>query len=272
MREEEKKRSSQISKFFKKRWVFPAVYLVSAALLISMLVWYQQSGTDTVKDPKMTDEGKDVTGKAKNPVMEVNRSFETVAMPVKNEDNVEYVTQFFDPDASAEEQAAALIVDGTQYRPNMGLDIAMKDGKDFEVLAALSGKVITVRQDTLLGNVIEIEHEKGILTVYQSVKDFKVKVGDEVKQGQAIATSGTSQLNKEAKIHVHFEIRKDNEALNPLDYFGQPFTALEGAPSEQDEMSGQLEKKDGKEASDESDTEETDMQEHSNPSEDADGQ
>ncbi|MFK4998772.1 peptidoglycan DD-metalloendopeptidase family protein [Bacillus sp. N9] len=125
-----------------------------------------------------------------------------------------------------EEQEQALIVNGNQYRPSMGLDIADKDGKEFKVVAALSGKVATVRQDALLGNVIEIEHEKGIMTVYQSVKDMKVKVGDTVKQGDELATSSTSQFNQAVENHVHFEIRKDHVAVNPLAYFGQPIATL----------------------------------------------
>ncbi|MEC2323213.1 M23 family metallopeptidase [Lederbergia lenta] len=228
MREEEKNQSSQVKKFFKKRWVFPAVYLVSAALLISMIVWYQTGGLNIAKGPEVADPGKELIGnKNDEPSIEVNQSFENFAMPVQNQDEVEVVTQFFDSAASAEDQEKALIVDGDMYRPNMGLDIAHKEGKEFKVVSALSGKVAAVRQDNLLGNVIEIEHDKGIMTVYQAVKDIQVEAGDMVKQGEVLATSSTSQLNKAAENHVHFEIRKESKAVNPLSFFGQPVTALE---------------------------------------------
>lgn len=257
MREEEKNRSSQNS-FFKKRWVFPAIYLVSAALLISMIIWYQTSVTDNAQTPKVTDNGKEAGKAGDEPVVEVNQSFENVVMPLKNEDEASIVTEFFDVNASPEKQEAALIVDGNKFSPSMGLDIAMKDGKDFEVLAALSGKVSDVRKDSLLGNVIEVEHEKGILTVYQSVKDIQVKAGDTVKQGDVIATSSTSQLNREAKNHVHFEIRKENKALNPLDFFGQPVTSIEDYESDAD-VKEELEET--------SDSEDFDGAEHSQPTE-----
>jgi stage II sporulation protein Q len=238
MREEEKKRSS-LKHFFKKRWVFPAIYLASAALLISMLVWYQSSEKNTANEQNMTEKSRNLTGMSgDNEAIEVNQAFENVAYPVKNEDEVEIVTEFFDTNASAEEQEAALIVDGSTYRPNMGVDIAKKDGSGFAVTASLSGKVIDTRQDALLGNVIELEHENGIKTIYQSVSDIKVKAGDQVKQGDVLASSGTSQMNKEAKNHVHFEIRKDNMALNPIDYFGQPFTAFDKV-KEPSEASGE---------------------------------
>ncbi|MFD1708552.1 peptidoglycan DD-metalloendopeptidase family protein [Siminovitchia sediminis] len=246
MREEEKKRSS-LQKFFKKRWVFPAIYLASAALLISMIFWYQASGDNTADDSNLTEDSQELTGMDNNDAaIEVNQSFENISVPVKNEEEVDYITQFYDANASIEEQEAALIVDGNTYRPNTGIDIAMRDGSEFEVLASLSGKVSAVRNDSLLGNVIEVEHENGVKTIYQSIKDIQVKSGDTVKQGQVLATSGTSQLNKEAKNHVHFEIRKDNTALNPLDFFGQPFTALENvkeeaAETEQEEPANEME-------------------------------
>ena len=75
--------------------------------------------------------------------------------------------------------------------------------------------------------MIEIEHENGIVTRYQSVKDMKVKVGDKVKQGQALATAGKSLINEEAGVHVHFEIRKDGIPVNPEDYLDKPLSTLQ---------------------------------------------
>ncbi|GIN69734.1 stage II sporulation protein Q [Bacillus sp. J14TS2] len=229
MREEEKNQSSQWKKVLKKRWVYPAIYLASAALIISGIFWFQAANKDVADPPSVTENNTDdLLGSNNNEdAVEVTQSLENVDMPVANADEVEYVTEFFDINASEEEQEAALIVDGNKYHPNLGVDIAKKDNSEFDVLAALSGKVTAVRDDSLLGNVIEIEHDKGVTTIYQSVKNMKVQVGDSVKQGDALATSGTSQLNKDAKTHLHFEIRKDNQAVNPQSYFGQSVTSLE---------------------------------------------
>ena len=229
MREEEKNQSSQWKKVLKKRWVYPAIYLASAALIISGIFWFQAGNKDVADPPSVTENNSDdLLGSNNNEdAVEVNQSLENVDVPVANVDDVEYITEFFDINASEEEQEAALIVDGNKYHPNLGVDIATKDKKEFEVLAALSGKVTAVRNDSLLGNVIEIDHDKGVTTIYQSVKDIKVQVGDSVKQGDPLATSGTSQLNKDAKTHLHFEIRKDNQAVNPQSYFGQPVSSLE---------------------------------------------
>lgn len=227
MREEEKNQSSRWKKVLKKRWVYPAVYLACAALLISGIVWFQTANKNIADKPNVSENPNDLLGHDPDgEAIEVTQSFEDIAYPLENQDDVEVVTEFFDINASAEEQEMALVANGNKYHPNLGLDFAAKDGSEFEVLAALSGKVTAVRDDSLLGNVIEIDHENGVATIYQSIKDIKVKVGDNVKQGDVLATSGTSQLNKAAKNHLHFEIRKDSTAMNPLNFFGQPLTAL----------------------------------------------
>ncbi|UII55719.1 M23 family metallopeptidase [Cytobacillus spongiae] len=229
MREEEKKRSSQdssVKRFLKKRWAFPAIYIASAAIILTAVLWYQ-NGANNASD-EFDYEATDIAGKKYNePAVEVNRTMENFAMPVANPDEAVIQKQFYDDNASKEQQEAALVFYNNTYHPNTGIDITMKDGKSFDVVAALSGTVTKVNEDSLLGNVIEIEHEKGIVTQYQSVKDFAVKVGDQVEQGQVLATAGESLFNGEAGQHVHFEIRKDGVAVNPIDFFQKPLSALQ---------------------------------------------
>ncbi|MBU8881080.1 M23 family metallopeptidase [Bacillus sp. FJAT-29790] len=230
MREEEKKRSSQDSsfkRFFKKRWAFPAIYIASAAIILTAVLWYQNSNSAT--DPGNYDyNATDVPGKKFNePSIEVNRAMENFKMPVKDADSVVIQRQFYDMNGKPEEQEAALVVYNNQYHPNTGIDYAMKDGETFDIVAALSGTVTKVANDALLGNVIEIEHDKGIVTQYQSVTEISVEVGSEVKQGQVIAKAGESMIDEEAGVHVHFEIRKDNVAVNPLDYIQKPLSSLQ---------------------------------------------
>ncbi|MDQ0214122.1 stage II sporulation protein Q [Oikeobacillus pervagus] len=234
MREEEKKQSSQkMRNILKKRWVFPAIYLASAAILISGIIWYQASD-DEVKDEYGYDESANKEN-FDNPAVEVNKAMENIVMPMKNPDAAVIKKEFYDHKASKEKQEAALVVYNNTYQPNTGIDLASKDGKSFEVTAALSGKVTNVQEDSFLGNVIEIEHRDGVVTVYQSVKDLKVEKGDTVTQGQVIAKAGQSLFNEEAGIHVHFEIRKDDKPINPQSYFNKPVSSLSELPKEEKE-------------------------------------
>ena len=230
MREEEKKRKSQksgVKRILSKRWALPAIYLASAALLLTAILWFQDdsrdlSNSDNVSDPKTEDTSK-VDGQD---AVEVNTKQENVAWPLAEKDQSVIKKEFYDLNGSKESQENALIHYDNKYELSRGIDVAKKDGSTFDVLAAVSGKVTKVQEDTLLGNVIEVNHGNGITTKYQSVTDIAVKVGDKVEKGQPLAKAGQSLLNKEAGIHVHFEIRKDNVAVNPVDYFEKSVSAL----------------------------------------------
>ncbi|WP_044023073.1 M23 family metallopeptidase [Bacillus sp. SG-1] len=225
MREEEKKQPSQ--KFFKKRWAYPAIYLASAAIIITAILWYQAAGNDVAEEQNLGYEEDVPTGNQfDRPAVEVNRTMENFVLPVADGNEVVIEKGFYDVNASEEEQEAALVVYDNQYHPNQGIDISL-GGKDFDVLAAMSGTVTKVQEDSLLGNMIEVEHGKGIVTRYQSVKDFAVEVGDAVEQGQKLATAGQSLFNEKAGVHVHFEIRKDNVAVNPQEYVNKSLATLQ---------------------------------------------
>jgi len=227
MREEENKRSSQsssVKRFFQKRWVFPAIYIASAAIILTAVLWYQSSDNAT---DKYDYESSDLTGKKNDtPALEVNSSLENLKMPVKDPMDAVVKMEFYDFKASEEKQEAALVFYNNTYVPHTGVDFTSKDGETFEVVSALSGTVTRVEEDATLGNVIEIEHDKGIVTQYQSVKDVKVEVGDKVKQGQVLAMAGQSLFGEESGTHVHFEIRKDGVAVNPTKFFNKPVSDL----------------------------------------------
>jgi stage II sporulation protein Q len=247
MREEEKKRTSQDSsfkRFMKKRWVFPAIYIASAALILTAVFWYQASSiNNAAKDNKFDYNATDLTGKNNNPpAMEVNTALENIKWPLANPEKATVQKPFYDVNGTDEQQEAALISYNNSYQPNTGIDIT-KNGESFEVVAALSGHVSKVdANDTLLGNMIEITHDNNVVTRYTSVTDIKVKEGDAVKQGQALAMAGQSLLNEEAGIHAHFEIRKDNTPVNPIEFFEKPVSSVVVEQAVQEEAVEDVEK------------------------------
>ncbi|WP_338450191.1 M23 family metallopeptidase [Niallia oryzisoli] len=231
MREEEKNTSQGFKRYFKKRWVFPAVYIASAALILTGVLWYQNSSTDNAIDSdKFSLNGQEAPGQnAKDQAVEVARAMENVKLPLtaKDSSSVKIQKKFYEDNAKAEEQEAALVVYQNQYHPNTGIDITVKDGEAFDVIASLSGTVTRVEEDALLGNVIEIQHSDDIVVQYSSVKNMKVEVGDEIEQGQALATAGQSLFNEEAGTHVHFEIRKNGVPVNPEKFLNKPVSELQ---------------------------------------------
>lgn len=92
-----------------------------------------------------------------------------------------------------------------------GIDIAAPVGTP--VLAALDGKVAYVGMERGYGNVVILEHSGSVMTVYAHNERNLVRLGDEVKKGQPIATVG--QSGNATGPHLHFEYRVSGKAINP---------------------------------------------------------
>ena len=95
---------------------------------------------------------------------------------------------------------------------HQGIDIGVPVGTS--VYAAASGTVIKNGYTSARGNYVEINHGNGNTTLYQHLSTAAVKIGDTVKQGQVIAKSGNSGISTGA--HLHFEMRENGKAINPL--------------------------------------------------------
>lgn len=103
MREEEKKQSSRklgIKRFFKKRWVYPAIYIGAGAILLSTFLWFQARDNEGAKENEFgyeSNSGRDLTGED---ALEVNSPVEDFEWPVADKNVVEVVTNFYDPAAT----------------------------------------------------------------------------------------------------------------------------------------------------------------------------
>jgi murein DD-endopeptidase MepM/ murein hydrolase activator NlpD len=105
-----------------------------------------------------------------------------------------------------------------------GVDFSAPQGTP--IYAPGTGKVIKVKRSRRgYGNQIEIDHGYGYITFYAHIKDFKVKKGDIVTRGQEIATIGNT--GKSTAPHLHYEVRKDDRAVNPIYFFFNDLTPEE---------------------------------------------
>ena len=146
-----------------------------------------------------------------------------VIRPYKATD-VRIVKDFYDYRADAEKQENALLYYENTYLQNSGVSYSGAD--NFEVVAILDGKVIGVKEDNILGNVVEIRHGNDIISVYQSLSDVKVKEGDVVSQGDVIARSGNSNISKELNDHLHFELIIGGQNVNPEEYYNKSVSEI----------------------------------------------
>jgi murein DD-endopeptidase MepM/ murein hydrolase activator NlpD len=95
-----------------------------------------------------------------------------------------------------------------------GIDIA--DRRGAPIFAAATGRVIRADYSGGYGRMVELDHGFGITTRYAHCTSLKVKKGDVVAASDLIATMGSS--GRVTGPHLHFEVRIDGHAVDPLDY------------------------------------------------------
>ena len=100
------------------------------------------------------------------------------------------------------------------YGRHWGLDIDCNNANTN--YAALDGIVTRSGWSGAFGNLVEIDHGNGIVTLYGHNAKLYVKSGQAVSQGDPIALCGTT--GRSTGTHLHFEVRVNGSAVNPLDY------------------------------------------------------
>lgn len=99
-------------------------------------------------------------------------------------------------------------------RTHEGIDLGCSVGTD--VLASDGGTVTVAGYSGAYGYLVEIDHQNGMVTRYGHNSSVLVNVGDKVYKGQHIAESGNT--GRSTGPHIHFEIRVNGTAQNPLNY------------------------------------------------------
>ncbi len=85
------------------------------------------------------------------------------------------------------------------------------------VLATLDGTVIFTGFDPQYGNVIQIQHKNGFVSIYKHNELLLKRMGDQVIAGEAIALVGNTG-NLSTGPHLHFELWYRGTPLNPEEY------------------------------------------------------
>ncbi len=95
-----------------------------------------------------------------------------------------------------------------------GIDISGHVGE--EVFSSASGSIVFSGKQHGYGKVIIIDHGDRFYTVYAHLSYIAAKKGGLVKAGQLIGKIGLTGNSTGA--HLHFEVRKKDKAVNPMDY------------------------------------------------------
>lgn len=117
---------------------------------------------------------------------------------------------------------------GYRMHPVLG-GRAHHNGIDFDantgdpVRSAGNGLVKYAGWKSGFGNVVEIDHQNGYVTVYGHNSAFTVKEGDVVRAGQVVAKAGST--GRSTGSHVHFEVHKEGRPVNPQAFLNQAKSA-----------------------------------------------
>ena len=208
-----------------KKEVVYGIYASIVLLLISLLYYADLSNRSLNK----TKEKEDYTYVSKlfNTGVKSVVSTPTTALVIRpfNNADVKVVKSFYNYKAEETEQQKSIINYDTTYMQNNGTIYGGID-EQFDVVSVLDGKVTSVKDDTLLGKVVTLEHENNIITTYESLSEVTVKEGDEIAQGTVIGKAGESNLEKDLGNHLLFEITVDGKYQNPEECYDKQVTDL----------------------------------------------
>ena len=186
--------------------IFGAVSLVSSLMQVNPNYLYS---VNVLKD-------------VSTPVLEEVEETKEIVRPYTSSD-VTIATYFYDEDASSEEQEKSLIYFENTYMKNTG--VLYQAPEVFDCVAVLEGTVLNIKEDDILGNVVEIEHNPNLRTIYYSLGEVNVKVGEVLNQGDLIGVSGENNIT-DSSSNLLFEVYYNGTLLNPEEFYSMDITTL----------------------------------------------
>lgn len=201
------KKGENMKRLRLKKWVIPTFGTLLVVMILSIFMIGKSFDEDKGQD---NDYVVNALIDNSTPVVEIKDS--KMILPYTN-DKVITSKNFYSMNDDETKQESSLIYYENIYIQNTG--ILYSSDEQFDVVSVLDGTVKNIKEDELLGFVIEIENTDSVTTIYQSVDNITVKIGDFVEKGKIIATSGNNALSNEKDNCLHFEVYIDGKLTNP---------------------------------------------------------
>lgn len=192
-----------------KPFVMPMIYgIVTISIVISLIfvgnkLFNNIKPVTYITSSTISEEVKPVINETKEKV---------ILKPFKDED-IKILQNYYDNNESKEIQENSLILYENTYLQNSGINYGKEE--KFDIYSIYDGKIIDIIEDNILGKIIQIQHTNEIMASYQCLGDIKVNKNDTILQGEVIATSGTCNISKNLGNHLHLEISKEGQMINP---------------------------------------------------------
>ncbi len=201
-------------KYKLKSWVVISVYIISIGAIVTSLFLIVKTLKEATAYDNLSYIYRGIISNRDVPVIEyVN---DEIFKPYENE-TVKVLKGYYDRSDDPKVQEKALIYYQNTYMPNTG--ILYSSNESFDVISVLDGKVEDVKTDNLIGNIVTIKHSNNLFTSYQSLNEVMVSVGDEIKQGDLIGTSGPNQITPDSENMLLFEVVYNGVNINPESFY-----------------------------------------------------
>lgn len=158
-----------------------------------------------------------------NVISVVSNQSDNIVKPFGS-NKVEVKKGYYEIEADEASQQQSLIYYEKTYMENTG--ILYSANEKFDALATMDGTIKDIKEDEILGIVVEVENTDKVTTIYYSLGELNVALGDSVKQGDVIGTSGTNKIEPNAKNLMLFEVYIDGNLVNPENYYNMKISEL----------------------------------------------
>ena len=195
----------------------PKYYFLSGIVvlvlgLVCIISYAVTKSLDKEEEPELRYVSYEILTDNVMPVINEQETSNTIMRPY-TADKVEIGKTFYDYNSDEEKQEGSVIYYENTYIQNTGVDYTSKE--EFDINAIADGTVVSVTKDDIVGTTVKIEHSNNMISVYQSIKDVKVKENDQVTIGQVIGKSGTNSIGSELGNHLHFELYQEDILVDP---------------------------------------------------------
>ena len=199
-----------------KPFVFPVLYI---SLIITLVVGlYFTTNLMQQETKEVMEDITYVSNTILGDVVPVINSDIVVSNPYQA-DGVKIIRYFYNIEDDVDKQKEAIIYYNNTYMPNTGLDY--QSDNQFEIVSILDGVVIDIKEDEILGKIIEIKHDNELVSSYSGLSEISVQKGENVTIGQKIGMSGTNKLNNSLGNNLHLEIYQNGLNIDPSQVIGK---------------------------------------------------
>lgn len=199
-----------------KPFVFPVLYVFLIFTLVIGLYFTSSALKSDVNDS--LEDVNYVSNVILNDVIPVANTESVFSNPY-NIESVKIARYYYNVEDDVDRQKESIVYYDNTYMPNTGIDYTNEDS--FEVISIMDGTIIEIKEDEMLGKIVEIRHDNNIISSYAGLSEISVQKGEQVAIGTKIGMSGTSKINENLGNHVHLEIYQNGINVDPLKVIGK---------------------------------------------------